>query len=210
MAILEGNSIEKIKKLYCEEKLSAQDTANKLGVSIDAVFYCMRKNGIVRRKKQESNAIRFERATPSFSAVEATTEKLRLLKAIGTMLYWGEGCKSDKMAIVDFANSDKDMIVLFLEFLRIVCGVDEKKLRVFPYFYANQDSKKNIAYWSKITGIKKSQFTKPYIRQDFDENKKDKMPYGLVHIRYGDKKLLNLIKDWIEEYKKLMGRYQSG
>ena len=27
------------------------------------------------------------------------------------------------------------------------------------------------------------------------------MPYGLVHIRYADKKLLTVIKKWIEEYK---------
>lgn len=201
MAILEGNMIEQVKQLYYNEKLSVQDTADRLGVSIDAVFYCMRKNNLTRRKKQESNAINYERADPSFCVIEIVSEELRLLKTIGVMLYWGEGCKSDKMSIVDFANSDKDMIMLFLKFLRNICGVDEKKLRVFPYFHANQNSDKNINYWSKVTGIKKSQFTKPYIRKDFDESKKDKMPHGLVHIRYADKKLLNLIKIWIEEYR---------
>ncbi|NTU66998.1 MAG: hypothetical protein HGB08_03695 [Candidatus Moranbacteria bacterium] len=194
--------MKKVKEFYYDKQLSVQEVADKLCVSIDAVFYCMRKNGLARRKKYESNAIRYERSEPSFALKKINCERLRTLKAIGTMLYWGEGCKSEKMSIVDFANSDSDMIVLFLKFLREVCGINEKKLRVFPYFHANQDIDRNINYWSHVTGIDKSQFTKPYIRQDYDVKKRGRMPYGLVHIRYADKKLLHLIKSWIEEYRK--------
>jgi len=201
MATIDKKTTKKVKKLYYEKQLSIQDVANQLGVSIDAVFYCMRKNGFARRKKQESNAIRYERKKPSFNLKKISTERLRILRVMGVMLYWGEGCKSDKTNMVDFANCDKDMIVIFLKFLRKVCGVDEKKLRVYSYFYANQNTKKNINYWRKITKIKKSQFTKPYIRNDFDEMKKDKMPHGLIHIRYADKKLLRIIKIWIEEFR---------
>jgi Tat protein secretion system quality control protein TatD with DNase activity len=32
--------------------------------------------------------------------------------------------------------------------------------------------------------------------------KQNKMPYGLVHIRYSDKKLLALIQKWTKEYLK--------
>jgi hypothetical protein len=201
MATLDKKSVEKVRKLYYDKQLCVNDVAKKLGVSIDAVFYCMRKNGFSRRKKHESNLIRYERSKPSFTPKKISNERLRNLRAIGTMLYWGEGAKSEKMKIVDFANSDKDMIILFLKFLREICGVDERRLRVFPYFYANQNIEKNISFWTKITKIKKAQFTKPYIRNDFDESKKYKMPHGLIHIRYADKKLLRLIKNWIEEYK---------
>ena len=38
---------------------------------------------------------------------------------------------------------------------------------------------------------------------DSQVDKIGKMPYGLVHIRYADKKLLNLLRQWIEETKKL-------
>ena len=44
--------------------------------------------------------------------------------------------------MVDFANSDKDMIIMFMQFLRKVCGVDEKRLRVYSYFYSNQNIEK--------------------------------------------------------------------
>lgn len=202
MAAINDKTIKKVKQLYYTDKLSARAIAGKLGVSIDAVFYCMRKNGFIRRKPNESNYFRFERCKPSFNLRKLKTEKLRILKVVGVMLYWGEGYKASK-SMVDFANSDKDMIQLFLKFLRRVCGIDEKKFRVYCYFYANQDIKKNIEFWSKITRIDKKQFTKPYIRHDFRKDKLDKMPYGLIHIRYSDKKLLNLIKEWIGEYKKI-------
>ena len=200
MATIDEKTLKQVKKLYYLEKLSVQDVANQLGVSIDAVFYCMRKNKLPRRKSNESNSINFERCNPSFELKKINSEKLRILKVIGTMLYWGEGYRAGT-TMVDFANSDRDMIILFLRFLRAICGVDEKRLRVYSYFYSNQDTDKNINYWSKLTKIPKNQFTKPYIRKDFRKDKIDKMPYGLIHIRYSDKKLLNLIKSWIEEYK---------
>lgn len=201
MTAINEKILDKVKKLYYGDQLSVQEVANKLNTSIDAVFYCMRKNGLTRRKSNESNSINFERSVPSYKLRNLTNEELRTLKVIGTMLYWGEGGKSDKAQTVDFANSDKDMIILFLKFLRKVCGVDEKRLRVLPYYYANHDIEKNTKYWSKISKISRKQFTKPYIRKDYDENKKHKMPYGLIHVRYADKKLLKLIKGWIDEYK---------
>lgn len=115
------------------------------------------------------------------------------------MLYWGEGSKWQGEKIVDFANSDTDMIKVFLRFLREVCVVNEEKLRVYLYCYANQNQESLISYWSEVTKISKKQFSKPYVRKDYDSNKKGKMKYGLVHIRYADKKLLNLIRTWIKE-----------
>jgi hypothetical protein len=202
MVTVEKKLLKKIKKLYYTDRLSLQSVADKLEVSIDAVVYCMRKNRLARRRPSESNLINFERRSPSFRLKKIKTEKLRMLKIAGVMLYWGEGYKAGK-DLVDFANSDKDMVVIFLKFLRKVCGIDEKRLRVYSYFYANQNIKSNIDYWSKITKINKKQFTKPYIRKDYRKEKIDKMPHGLIHIRYSDKKLLSLIKDWIEDYKRI-------
>lgn len=202
MVAIDKKFLRKVRKLYYDRGLSVQGVANQLDVSIDAVFYFMRRNNLARRKINESNSIRYEKSKPSFALRKINSEKLRILKTIGVMLYWGEGYKAGKTT-VDFANSDKDMIVLFLRFLREVCGINEKRLRVYSYLYANQDIEKCIKFWSKVTKISKKQFTKPYIRKDFKESKKDKMPHGLIHIRYGDKKLLNLIKDWISEYKNL-------
>ena len=117
------------------------------------------------------------------------------------MLYWAEGGKSlGKYWSVDLANSDPEMIEVFLKFLRVICRVDESRLRVQLYCYANQDIEKLKEYWYKVTSISKNQFIKPYVRKDFRIEQKDRMKYGLIHVRYNDKKLLYQIENWIKEY----------
>lgn len=122
------------------------------------------------------------------------------------MLYWCEGSQWIGEVIVDFANSNSDMIKIFLNFLRKICGINEKKLRIYLYCYANQDPDKLIKYWSNITNVPVSQFTKPYIRKDYQKNKTGKMKHGLIHVRYNDKKLLNLLREYIKEYSNLFFR----
>jgi len=114
------------------------------------------------------------------------------------MLYWAEGTL--KGTTVDFVNSDPQMVKVFLRFLREVCGVDNSRLRIYLYAYAYQDLNKLKSYWSSLTGVPLSQFTKPYVRIGNVNTCGRKLLYGLVHVRYNDKKLLENIKIWIHEY----------
>ncbi len=179
--------------------MSMLQISKKLGVSIDAVTYFMRKHNLKRRSFSEIQKKRFNSKRASF--------KLKMgagieLKAIGSMLYWGEGYKGtrDKPAnLVDFANSDPYMIELFLLFIRKCFSIDESKLRVLLYCYDDQNTISLINFWSKLTKIPKSNFTKPYIKDNQSSNRK--MNYGLVHIRYYDKKLLLEILKMIDSYK---------
>ena len=111
----------------------------------------------------------------------------------------GEGSKWDGEKIVDFANSDPEMIVVFMKFLRNVCGIDESRLRAYLYCYANQKPKELENYWSKLTSIPQKFFYKPYIKKGFKAEKSGKMKHGLIHIRYNDKKLLLALREWIRE-----------
>ena len=124
----------------------------------------------------------------------------------GVLIYWAEGAKFKGMdgvpCTVDLANSDPRMAILFLRFLREICRVDEDKLGVQLYCYADQDIEILKNYWYKRTSISLKKFIKPYVRNDFLPEKSGKMKYGLVHIRYTDKKLLMQIDEWIKEYCK--------
>ena len=128
------------------------------------------------------------------------------------MVYWAEGAKikkKGKNSTVDLANSDPEIIKLFLRFLREICRVSEDKLRVFLYCYINQDIEKIKNFWAKITNISLNQFTKPYIKDNFSFDKEEKMKYGLAHIRYNDKKLLLKIDFWTKEFINNMGTSDS-
>ena len=178
-----------------------RDIGEKLGVSLNSVVYFMRRHNIARRMPDQNSAILFARKAPSFIPKNKLSAKDEKLKMIGIVLYWCEGYKSGDKGTVDFANSDPVMIGIFMHFLRKICGVDEKRIRIYLYCYANQNTNTLLRFWHSVTGIPYSQFTKPYVREDFREDKRGKMKYGLVHVRYADKKLRLLVLRWIDDLK---------
>jgi len=177
-----------------------REVALKLNVSLNAVCHFMRKHDLPRRTFKEEQHLRFIKKPPTFK-ISKLTPRLKELQAIGAMLYWGEGYKNaQENSVVDFANSEPGMILLFLTFLRKVYNVDEKRLRMYLYCYSDQNIHALKRYWSRLTGIPQSRFSKPYVRSDFRKDGR-KMRYGLLHIRYGDKKLLLEILRLIEYYQ---------
>ena len=203
--MLSKEYISKVKSLYYDKSYSAREVAEELKVSIDAVYKFMIRHGLERQTFKEANRIRFEKKTLSYYIKKDLTEKEKRLKIASIMLYWAEGAKlrsSNRNYTVDFANSDPKMIKLFVKFLRVICGIDENRLRLNLYCYGDQNVDELKRFWSRITKIDINKFIKPYIRYDFDSKKSGKMKHGLIHIRYSDKKLLMQIMNWIDEYLK--------
>ncbi len=198
MGTITKNNLNKIKKWY-KEGYSVREIGEKLGVSIHAVYYFFRRHNIERRTYSEVNKVLFKRKPLSFKMRKNLSYKEKLLKVTGLMLYWAEG--TERGHTVDLANSNGAMILLFLKFLREICQVDEKRLRMFLYCYSNQNKDNLIKHWSRVTKIPVSQFSKPYIRRDYKMKFGREMKYGLAHVRYNDKKLLYYL---IEEKQKFL------
>lgn len=198
MVAIDDKKLDQVKQLYYQEQYSMKKIGEKLGVSLDAVVYFMRKHNLKRRTLKEDSTLRFKNKPLSYCLRERLTAEQEKLKMAGIALYWGEGYKTEKSSGIDLANSDVSMILVFLRFLREICGIDEKRLRILLYCYSNQNPQKLMKFWGKATKIPLKQFTKPYVREDFNLAMLDKMPYGMIHIRYSDKKLLAVIKEWIE------------
>lgn len=202
MRTINNDKKDLIARLYYKNKLSMSEISRVLGVSLDSTVSFFRRNDLKRRTQNEAQIEKFKKKNPSFKKRKINTSFLKELSAIGAMLYWGEGYKGNEKNPaygVDFANSDHRMISLFLKFLRTVFILDEKKFRVYLYCYSNQNKDEIIKFWSKVTDIPHEQFTKPYIRSEYNV-RANKMQYGLIHIRYSDKKLLLEIKSMIESY----------
>jgi transcriptional regulator with XRE-family HTH domain len=79
---------------------------------------------------------------------------------VGAALYAGEGAKTD--GAVKFANTDARMILLFITWLRRFFPVDESRLRIALYLHDDLDLDTAASFWSAVTGIPLTQFTKPY------------------------------------------------
>lgn len=187
--------LHNLEQLY-SSGLSMQETADKLDTSIWAVNDAMRRYKIPRRTNFQTRKIQFLKSPLSYRKKEKLTPSEKSLHLAALMLYWAEGTKRGKR--VDFANSDPNMVRIFINTLRQIYQINEKKLRALIYCHANQNITDTINFWSNITNIPPIQFSKPYIRQDFDINKSQKMPHGLIHIRYSDSRLLAQIKSEID------------
>ncbi len=82
------------------------------------------------------------------------------LHLAGCMLYWAEGFKSRNE--LKFVNSDADMIVVFMRFLRESFLVSDEKIKIRIVAYlSNELSEEDIkSYWLSITNLECSQLNK--------------------------------------------------
>ena len=97
-----------------------QAVADKLGMSINAVTYHMRKNGIKRRSASEASAALFEKKALSFEERKKLSANQERLRLSALMLYWAEGYKSPRATGIDFANSDPDMTAAMVILSQII------------------------------------------------------------------------------------------
>lgn len=198
--------IDRITLLYRDQGFTVSKIAKDYRVSTDAVLFIMRKHGIKRRTDQEVQQLKFSQSKQSFKRKILDSTQLQEIAVAGSMLYWAEGYKGSverPAKFVDFANSDPLMIKVFLNFLRSVYELDESKFRIYLYCHASVSTSESIRYWAGITRIPASQFSKPYIKAA-DPGKSGRMPHGMIHVRYHEKKLLLDIKNMIDYY---MHRY---
>lgn len=191
-------NIEEVRRLYYDKHMSVSAIAKQLDCSMNSIYKQMRRREMPRRSAAEANKAAFEASQLSFSSKKSLTERESVLKNAALMVYWAEGCKRFH-GTVDLTNSDPQMICLFVKCLREIYCVNEARLRVLLYCHANQSTEQLKDYWSNVTGIPLSQFTKPYVRQDITSDNHNIMLYGLVHIRYADQRLFMLIQHDIRE-----------
>jgi len=130
--------------------------------------------------------------------------KYTLRQIIGIILWWTEGTRAyrDKrrknglIYPVDVTNTNPEIIKNFLDFLRKDIGIDESRLKLQLQIHKGDDQKSLESYWSKITNIPITRFTKTIIRP---KGKKIGKTKGTCKVRYSDKniylKLNNLLKD---------------
>ena len=70
---------------------------------------------------------------------------IRDLTLIGAALYWGEGYKNFKEGMyehINFANSDPDMIRIFMMFLEKALCINKKGLKAHIFLYPQMNNKK--------------------------------------------------------------------
>jgi hypothetical protein len=188
-------------KMYVENMLSMVQIGEKLSISPSTVRRILDINNIPRRSISDEITNLFITKfgkVPCRPKQELSSMEIDL-KITGIMLYWGEGAKSS--GAVNFSNSNPEMIKVFLLFLRTICGVDEKRIKILIHTYPDQNYDGLQKFWMKMTHIKKENFYRPHVHCGKIGSYKNKSLYGTASVSYCDKRLLKVILNWINEYK---------
>ncbi len=150
-----------------------------------------------KQKHQEAT----KRAQRVISEAKREIGKLtkRDLLIAGTALYWAEGSKRQKGAI-DFANSNPKVIALMMRFFREICRVPENKLKCRLTLHPGISKREAKKFWSKVTNLSFTQFTKPYTKPPKSSMGKmhNILYHGTCQIRFGDIQVFHKIQGFIK------------
>ena len=108
---------------------------------------------IIREKRKEY----LENLEKNNLFIKKSLNDKKTAKIALTMLYWAEGSKSRRGALV-FGNSDPQMIKFFLKLLKICYYIDQTKFRCTVQCRADQNLEQLKKYWLKVTNIPINQF----------------------------------------------------
>lgn len=115
------------------------------------------------------------------------------LDLVGLILWTTEGDKTQ----LSLTNGNPAIVRKYLEFLRVVCRFDERKIKAVVHCHDTLPYDKCLRYWSRVTNIPRSRFNKPFIKADKGGTRK--YPYGIVRIVAGNIKLVHRFKERLAE-----------
>ncbi len=192
-------SKDKIYNLYVEKKLSSKEISKLLSCSTNKIDYWIKKYSIKKRSISESAYVKHNpNGDPFLNSIFDIDEK-SFLYGLGLGLYWGEGNKANKNS-VRLGNVNPQLILKFVEFLRIIYKVKKSDIRFGLQIFGDIDPDLAMNYWMKKLDVKRSQFMNKIIVSKVRGagTYKNKSQYGVVALYFNNTKLRNIICEAIE------------
>lgn len=108
---------------------------------------------------------------------------LEMQRSILATLYWTEGSKG--AGVLDFANTDPRLCLIFITLLRICYKLDESKFRIRLHLHQYHDEQELKKYWSKLLEIPISQFNNIVWKKEPNSGKRYRQNYhGICFVKY--------------------------
>ena len=194
--------VENIKKYYIYG-FSISEVAKKVEMSPSGVKYILKRDSVTIRLRSDAVRLKHNTRLKSYSSFisKKIPKNLQNLYLISLALYWGEGSKTGNTIAI--TNSDPDIILIFLKFLRKICKVDEKRIHILIHYHSDQNENKLVSYWSSITKVSKSNFYKSTIHTKNKKQSTKRLKFGTISLRYSDSLLFKEILARIDELKKI-------
>ena len=181
-----GNSISEIAALFSISTRKVRDILSNYSIII--------------RNHKEASYVKNNRQGDPFDILTKLTPEEEHLKAMALGLYLTEGNVKSKNSI-RFSNSNPALVKIFFKFLKVICGVDNDKIKMSLIVYPDVSQKEIKEYWTKFLDLPKKQFTKTTILKNRNgTSSKKHSEFGTITIYVHNTKLLGIIKEWAREY----------
>lgn len=190
-----------LEKLYLEDKLSVFQISKKYQCSQNRINYWLNKFNIKKRTISDSAYISHNGIIDPFKVKKLNTQFEWFLMGLGIGLYWGEGNKANKTS-VKLGNTDSDLILCFIKFLKVVYGINENKLKFGLQIFSDINPGIALDFWTNKLKVKETQFQKPVVSKiRGNGNYKVKSRYGVLTVYFNNVKLRNIIISEIEKLR---------
>lgn len=202
---MRGNPIQKkkLEQLYVQEKKSSQEISRLLSCSPNKVDYWLNKHNIPKRSI--SDAV-YQKQNPHgdpFQFKKPHTDETWFLFGLGVGLYWGEGNKKNTHA-VRLGNTDPALIKKFLEFLKGIYGVEDRKIKFGLQIFSDMDPDDAMQFWCDYLNVRKNKFMKTIITPVRGIGSyREKTKHGVLTIYVSNKKLRDLLNTEIESLREM-------
>lgn len=99
----------------------------------------------------------------------------------GIMLYWAEGSKHS--ASLQICNADPALIKFMMAWFRTVLNISEDRFVGSIHYHEGQNEDRIKEFWSKLTGIPLTQFTKSFKKPPGTGHRKHYLQWGVFRVR---------------------------
>lgn len=196
--------INRAKKLAIEEHLSYKEIGRQLNVSDSTIGIWFREfpkstTSAYSQNRRKVRAILKRSGSKILSKLEINPNLANIFCAI---IYGCEGAKYPASNCIALTNSDPNLVLSFINLLRISHELDESKFRIILQIHTNQDYNDLSRYWSQLLNIPIDKFYKPTITVA-REGKHRNNYLGTCTVKYYDYRLqLKLIGIYEEFMRK--------
>lgn len=118
----------------------------------------------------------------------------------GLMLYWGEGDKSTVRNGVRLANTDPQLIKLYVSFLTRACRIPIVRIKAHVLVYPDLDETRCIQYWAEKSGLPISNFTK--CTKIVGRHKTKRLSWGVCLVAVSSTYFKEKVLEWLRIFPK--------
>jgi transcriptional regulator with XRE-family HTH domain len=210
---------DRARQLRQEEGLSIIEIAEKIGVSKGSVSVWVRdiilspeheealrwnnKRVDAQRAGSQANVIKHRVLRQQYQQEgRAKAREGNLLHLQGCMLHWAEGTKA--RSELKFANSDPEMLQVFIKFLREGMCIQEEKITFRVHCYTGNGLllEEIEDYWLTLLSLRRYQIRKSIVNNQpiSSQQKGRKLIYGVGHLSVNGTRYIQHVYGAIQEY----------